>query len=206
MAVLVRCFVQNSDSVPRKTESLGVKDDLIIKCCHLISNSFHAFPLRSTAFQECLVGINPVVNLVDHVRCDSIDSSILRHPKDKTRKFKEALSTSSTRDDLEKLMLKSRTIKVFHPQGAVGYIAAEELNGKSSQFCAMQVCLYIWEVLSEGFAVPCCVHIGIQLDIYFTSDESNFKRALEVVFFLVQKTCVKQASSSFAGTSLLCSC
>ena len=37
--------------------------------------------------------------------------------KDKTRKFKEALSTSSTRDDLEKLMLKSRTIKVFHPQG-----------------------------------------------------------------------------------------
>lgn len=137
----------------------------------------NAFPLRSTAFQECLVGINQVVNLVNHVRCGSIDSSILRHPKDKTMKWKQALSTSSTRDDLEKLMLKSRTIKVFHPQGAVGYIAAEELNGKSSQSCAMQVCLYIWEVLSEGFAVPCCGHIGIQLDIYLqVMSQTCFKR------------------------------
>ena len=41
---LVRCFVQNSDSVPRKTESLGVKDDLIRKCFSL---DIQCIPMRS---------------------------------------------------------------------------------------------------------------------------------------------------------------
>ena len=44
----------------------------------------------------------------------------------------------------------------------IGAEIAEELNGKSSQFCACKcLCLYIWKVLSEDFAVPCCDHIGM---------------------------------------------